>query len=195
MANIVFNIGNQQSTDDVLEKYVDVDMDSVYKTFAHNADVVGAAFTTEQQKSIDGQIWTEQFPLSALEVDKNFKKSIDVNYSGYKIAKNINVKAVQQSIHNIFTWLHGERIINPEFGTNLRKYLYEGITSATEELINAEIRHVIQMWEPRVSIVSIINVGNVNDTENNTMHLQIIYTIPTLSDKQYAYSYFYNKVI
>ena len=60
-------------------------------------------------------------------VDKKFSDAVDVNYSGYKIARNINVKAVQQAVHNIFSWLPGERIINPEFGTNLRRYLYEGI--------------------------------------------------------------------
>ena len=49
-------------------------------------------------------------------------------------------------------------------------------------------------WEPRAEIVSITNVGTVDDTENNTMHLQIVYTIPSLSDKQYSYSYYYNKV-
>lgn len=50
-------------------------------------------------------------------------------------------------------------------------------------------------WEPRVSIQRIVNVGTVNDTENNTMQLQITYTIPGLSDEQYMYSYFYNKSI
>lgn len=73
-------------------------------------------------------------------MNKSSKKPIDIDYSGYKIARNINVKAVQQAIHNIFTWLPGERILEPEFGTKLRQYLYEGIVPKTEELINAEIR-------------------------------------------------------
>lgn len=195
MANVVLNIGNQQENEEQLEKYVDLDMNAVYKTFAHKADAKMAAFTEEQDRSIDGQIWTEKAPLSALALDKKFKPSIDIDYSGYKIARNINVKAVQQSIHNIFTWMIGERIINPEFGSNLRKYLYEGITHETEELITAEIRQCIAKWEPRAYIVSIKNIGTTNDTENNTMHLQIVYTIPSLSDKQYSYSYYYNKVL
>ena len=70
-------------------------MDSVYKTFAQKPDVGIAAFTKEQIEDAEGQIYTEE-PVDpyALELDKTFGKSIDINYSGYKIAKNINVKAV-----------------------------------------------------------------------------------------------------
>jgi len=45
----------------------------------------------------------------------------------YRLGKLVNVKAVTNSIHNIFTWTPGERILNPEFGSRLKKYLYEGI--------------------------------------------------------------------
>ena len=191
---MIINLNNQARTTQ-LEKYVDIDMNSIYKTFSHKADVNYGIFAIENSTEISGQIWKEDSKLTALAVDKQFKHQINANYSGYKIAKNINVNAVKQSIHNIFSWLLGERILNPEFGTNLRQYLYEGITSETEELINAEIRQCILRWEPRANIVSITNISTVNDTENNTMHLQIIYTIPSLSNEQYSYSYYYNKII
>lgn len=194
MANVIFNIDIQSDSDEKLEKFVDVDMDSVYKTFAQKKDVNSAVFTKEQADSFKDQIYKETTDSQIIALDKHFKHSIAVDYSGYKIAKNINVKAVQQSIHNIFSWLPGERIINPEFGTNLRRFLYEGITSATEELINAEIRQCLARWEPRAQLINIYNVSDVNDTENNTIHLEIVYTIPELSDKQYSYSYFYNKI-
>ena len=46
------------------------------------------------------------------------------NKSHFKLEKNINVNAIKQSIKNIFSWIPGERIINPEFGSKLRSYLY-----------------------------------------------------------------------
>ena len=195
MANIILNIGTQGTASDQLEKYVDVDMSSLYKQFASNVDNAIPAFAKENAKSQDGQIFIEDTIDDAMAIDKTFKDAVDVDYSGYKITKNVNINAVQQAIHNIFSWIPGERIINPEFGTNLRRYLYEGINENTETLIDAEIRECISKWEPRVEIVSITNIGTVNDTENNTMHLQIVYTIPELSDKQYMYNYYYSQAI
>ena len=81
----------------------------------------------------------------------------------------MNVKAVFNSLHNIFTWTPGERVLNPEFGTKLRKLLYEGITDFTSEAITAEIRRCISEFEPRVSVTGIENVSTTSDTEENTI--------------------------
>lgn len=118
---------------------------------------------------------------------------INTSMSKYKVDKNVNVKAVQNSLHNIFTWLPGERILNPEFGNTLYKYLYSGITNYNTEQIIAEIQHCISEYEPRVSINQIVNVSTIDDTENNTIHLEIIYSIPTLNEQQYSYMYTYTK--
>ena len=87
----------------------------------------------------------------------------------YFVSKNVNVKAVIDSLHNIFSWILGERILNPEFGSKLQYYLYEGITDQNVEMIMAEIRGLCVKWEPRVNIVSVVNVSDPNDTENNTV--------------------------
>lgn len=77
------------------------------------------------------------------------KTVMDSNGGSPKIAKSVNVKAVRNSIHNIFTWIPGERILLPEFGSRLYLMLYEGITPLTEERIIAEIRSCMTEWEPR----------------------------------------------
>jgi phage baseplate assembly protein W len=75
----------------------------------------------------------------------------------------------------------------------LNYYLYEGITEQNKEMISAEIRGLCLRWEPRVQIVEVKPINNVDDTENNTVMLDIIFTIPSLSSKQYKYSYTYNR--
>ncbi len=109
--------------------------------------------------------------------------------SSYKLEKNVNVIAVKRAIHNIFAWTPGERILNPQFGSNLRKYLYEGITEYNKEQIMAEINKCITEWEPRAEIQDIIDLSNVQDTEENTVKIEIIYTIPSLSPEQFSYTY------
>ena len=111
----------------------------------------------------------------------------------YVLQRSINAIAVKKAIHNIFTWIPGERILLPEFGSRLYSLLYEGITPLTEEKIVAEIRHCVSEWEPRANIVEIRNISNIDDTEDNTIHIQVVFTINGLDDKQYEYSFVYNR--
>lgn len=109
-----------------------------------------------------------------------------------KVSKSVNIQAVKNSIRNIFTWIPGERILLPEFGSKLYMLLYEGITQITEERIISEIRQCMTEWEPRASIVEIRNVSTVDDTEDNVIHIDVVFTIPSLSDEQYVYSFVYD---
>ena len=132
--------------------------------------------------------WKDVSMLSKSAVDNN---SINKSFS-LKVSKSVNVQAVKNSIRNIFTWIPGERILLPEFGSKLYSLLYEGITPLTEEQIIAEIRQCVSEWEPRVNIVEIRNVSTVDDTEDNTIQIDVVFTIPSLDDEQYIYSFTYD---
>ena len=94
----------------------------------------------------------------------------------------MNANAVKGALHNIFTWIPGERILLPEFGSRLYSLLYEGITPQTEERIVAEIRHCVSEWEPRADIVEIRNISTIDDTEDNTIHIEVVFTVKGLDD-------------
>lgn len=133
--------------------------------------------------------------LSSFHFTDDLKKHAQrVCASKFRVAKSINVKAVQQAVHNIFTWIPGERILNPEFGNTLYKLLYNGITSYNSELIVAEIRKCLSRYEPRVQLLEVRDVSTVDDTENNTVKMEIVYTIPALNKEQYTYTYLYNGI-
>lgn len=126
-------------------------------------------------------------------IEREADKPKRVQRQTFYATKDVNVKAVFNSLRNIFSWIPGERILNPEFGSKLRLYLYDGITPENKEQIAAEIRGVCLKWEPRVNIVSIHPANDVRLDEDNTVQLDIIFTIPSLSDKQYQYSYIYDR--
>ena len=128
-----------------------------------------------------------------LEVYRDVSMISDKVNGNFKISKDVNVKAVFNSLHNIFTWIPGENILLPDFGSRLRKMLYEQITEYNVEQIVAEIRGVVLKYEPRVNIIKVVNVSDINDTENNTVRLDIIFTIPSLGNEQYNYSYIYKR--
>jgi phage baseplate assembly protein W len=122
-----------------------------------------------------------------------FQKNKKYYENPFKLSKNINVKAVQNSIDNIFSWTPGERILNPEFGNKLYKYLYEGITPYNEELIVAEIKNCVLRWEPRVTITKVTNVSNISDTEDNAIILNIEYNIKGLEGIIFNKTYTFNR--
>lgn len=129
-----------------------------------------------------------------LDISMLSKQYSDNEKTKFKVANLKDIEAIKNSLHNIFTWIPGERILNPEFGCNLRRLLYNGITEFNKEQIAAEVRQSISKWEPRVKIEKIVDVGTVDDTENNTVCLDIIFSIPELNNGQYyKYSYVSNK--
>lgn len=110
----------------------------------------------------------------------------------FEIGNLIDIKAVQNSLHNIFGWIPGQRILYPEFGSNLRKLLYEGITTQNAQNIIAEIKYAINTWEPRITVNDIYDASTTDDHNNNQIHLIVVYSIPTLSDQKYQYDYVQN---
>ena len=206
MANKVFNVDNgyAASTLSAQQVYVDVNIDSddagnkigsyiVHKYLlkeqfdaaAEPDDRVHAILNTDPAED-RGRIMF----LGKDEQTYEKAKARLLKKAKYKIATLINIQAIQNSIRNIFTWIPGERILNPEFGSKLPYMLYEGITSQTEEKIAAEIHQCIRKWEPRVAIQEIQNLSTIEDTENNIIHLEVIYSVPSLTDDQlYSYPY------
>lgn len=92
-----------------------------------------------------------------LEVYRDVSMFAAPNMSGkkgrlHRVAKLVNVKAVQNSIRQIFTWIQGERVLNPEFGSRLRYLLYEQLTPQNQEAVAAEVSHCVSEWEPRADI-------------------------------------------
>ena len=102
-----------------------------------------------------------------------------------EITKDYDVNAVRNSLHNIFHWTKGERIINPEFGSEIKKYLYNQIGSFTEEQIMSEIKMMVAKWEPRCIIDKINRIGDITDVENNQVGIQLIWHVPNLPLDQY----------
>jgi phage baseplate assembly protein W len=59
----------------------------------------------------------------------------------------------------------GERIMLPQFGTDLRQRLFEPNTVAARRLIQERMTAALQRWEPRVAIESIaVEADPADDT-------------------------------
>ncbi len=62
------------------------------------------------------------------------------------------VDKVRQSIWIILETEPGERIMRPDFGCGLRRYLMKPNTSATRALIRRDVERALASWEPRIRV-------------------------------------------
>lgn len=221
MANRIIElteINQAPKSNQSLQKWVDIDMDATrnwnhrqteipylsdyVKWLATELGTSGKALPTHDDLSAFAVESRSTSPEHLSTIAIMYKIGYDEACSLYKkwmkpykwrVSKLVNVKSVQNSLKNIFSWIPGERILNVEFGSKLRQYLYQGITPETSEQVMAEIRHCVSEWEPRVNITRVVDASTVDDHEDNTIHLEIMYTIPELSEEEYNYSFYYTR--
>ncbi len=80
---------------------------------------------------------------------------------------------VRQSIWLILDTEPGERIMRPDFGCGLRRYLMKPNTTATRALIQHDVELALAQWEPRVE-VRLVDVEPGDDPA--LVLIQIAYT-------------------
>lgn len=98
-----------------------------------------------------------------------------------QITRRTNVDAVKQSIRNIVLTNKYERLRNPTFGGNIRRYLFEPFTATTSAELEQEIRETIERYEPRADIDQIEVTPN---EDNNSIAVSIVFYVVMERDAQ-----------
>lgn len=109
-----------------------------------------------------------------------FKVSLNRDFEELK-----DITSVQNGINNIFQWRKGQRVLEPEFGTNLYQLLYEPINASTATLIGEYLKTDLERWEPRINIEKLIIDPR---EEENTYYIQVNYSVPALSNQSLIFS-------
>ena len=91
-------------------------------------------------------------PLTVPSLYSDINASLAVNPVTGDIAQLDNVESIRASILNILRTRKGERLFQPELGTNIHKMLFEPNTPFTAGLITQELRTSITKQEPRVVV-------------------------------------------
>ena len=105
-------------------------------------------------------------------------KDLDLNFMVHPIRKDINKvtnqMAVINSIKNNILTSHYEKPFQPDFGSNVRKLLFENLDIITASALEREIEQTIRNFEPRVRVVS---VKAIPDFNNNGFSVQMEFYI------------------
>jgi len=98
-----------------------------------------------------------------------------------QIARKTNVDSIKLAIRNIVLTNKYERLRNPDFGGNIRRYLFEPMTRDTEREIQNEIKQLIELYEPRARIFEVIATASA---DTNFIDIKIVFGIINSSQQQ-----------
>ena len=104
------------------------------------------------------------------DLNLNFNKNIITS----DIAKLTDVEAIKRSVRNLVQLNHYEKPFHPEIGSNIRATLFENLSPISASLLSRNIETVIKTYEPRVEL---IRVDSLPDLDRNAYNVRIEFFI------------------
>lgn len=85
-----------------------------------------------------------------------------------------NEDAVSQSIKNLLFTNPGERLFQPDLGSDINRTLFENISAETESLIRTYVETTIKNYEPRADLIEVLVTAI---PEMNTYSVTIVFGV------------------
>ena len=118
-------------------------------------------------------------------------KDLSVTFKKHPVTDDlVSVKdkaAIVQSIQNLLLTNKGERLFQPQLGSDLQKSLFEPLDYGTAGMIRGQVKEVIDTWEPRVVVEE---VRCEPDFNTNGYEVELSYRIVGRQDRQVQASFF-----
>ena len=120
--------------------------------------------------------------MATTNVNRQYR-DLDLNFTIHPLRKdvnkNLNEVAIVNSIKNIVSTNHYEKPFQPDFGSNVRRMLFENLDNITASALEREIQQSITNYEPRVKLLS---VKVIPDFDNNGFNVEMQFYILNKSE-------------
>ena len=118
-------------------------------------------------------------------------KDINITFKKHPVTDDLVVSrdasAIKQAIVNLLLTNKGERLMNPDYGSDIRSYLFEPLDYGTASQITGNIRYTIDRWEPRISVQDIVAKPNFDD---NGFDVEMTYEVQGTDDPPVTVDFF-----
>jgi len=94
------------------------------------------------------------------------------------IAGLYDIESIKNSIANALLTSPGEKILNPEFGIDLRRFIFEPVDIFTTQEIQSDIEENLPGFEPRIELER-VDVQALEEEQQYNIQLQI--NVPSLN--------------
>ena len=112
--------------------------------------------------------------VNPLDLQKNIAIGVSLPFNGPAGPFNKTYSTKDQARYNLINLLltnKGERVFNPEFGTDLRRVLFESITEDIVPTIQNLVTTNVNIFVPEVQVTNI--AVNTDNKENNSIFIWI----------------------
>ncbi len=97
--------------------------------------------------------------------------------NGYFEVSYTTKDQIKSNIKSLLLTQKGERLMQPTFGSDLKLYLFEPISSNLDSLIEDSIMEAINTWMPYVTVESIIYDTSNDLKDMNRIDLELKYSL------------------
>jgi phage baseplate assembly protein W len=115
--------------------------------------------------------------VNPLDLQKNIAIGVSLPFNGPSGPFNKTYSTKEQIKSNLINLLltnKGERVFNPEFGADIRRVLFEGITEDTSVLIQNLITTNVNFFIPEVNVIDVVVEPN---EDNNSYNITLKYSL------------------
>jgi uncharacterized protein len=110
------------------------------------------------------------------DLDKNKAIGVSIPFNGGGVFKSTfsTKDQIKSNLINLLLTYKGERVLNPQFGADLPRLLFEPINNDTLIKIENQIVTSVSTYIPEITIT---NIEITPDTDRNTIYVNVIYQL------------------
>jgi phage baseplate assembly protein W len=110
------------------------------------------------------------------DLDKNKAIGVSIPFNGGGVFKSTfsTKDQIKSNLINLLLTYKGERVLNPQFGADLPRLLFEPINNDTLIKIENQIVTSVSTYIPEITIT---NIEITPDTDENTIYVNVIYQL------------------
>ena len=114
--------------------------------------------------------------VNPLDLQKNIAIGVSLPFNGPGVFNSTftTKDQIKSNLVNLLLTSTGERIMNPNFGTFLKRFLFEGITDSNLESLKDNLLNSISIYIPDITVTNIIITPN---TDYNSIDLNVDYVV------------------
>jgi len=114
--------------------------------------------------------------VNPLDLQKNIVIGVSLPFNAKGVFnKTYSTKEqIKSNLINLLLTDKGERIMNPEFGADLRRSLFDNITQSNIDLLQTKIIDAINIFIPEIELINVIVEPNI---DYNTLTVTIDYRL------------------
>jgi phage baseplate assembly protein W len=110
------------------------------------------------------------------DLDKNKAIGVSIPFNGGGVFKSTfsTKDQIKSNLINLLLTYKGERVLNPQFGADLPRLLFEPINNETLLKIENQIVTSVSTYIPEITIT---NIEITPDTDKNIIYVNVIYQL------------------